>query len=1131
MKFIFYGKASNASSFCHLSNQAGWERLLKKQTLLVMKLVVLLLTITSLQLTAKSYAQQVTLRVNNASLGEVFEQIYEQTGYQFVATKAMLNEAHPVSMSVENASVKEVLNICFKNQPLTYLFKDKVIIIKEKTPLESKETEAAMPPPIHIQGTVSDSTTGRPLVGVTIQVKGSTMGTTTGVNGGFSLDVSDNAVLLISYLGYLNKEIHVNGRTEIDVKLSASSTALDQLVVIGYGTQKKSDLTGSIDVIGNKDFTKGVTTNALQLMSGRAAGVQINQASAAPGGGIRIQIRGAGSINSSNAPLIVIDGMPAVDPSSIDPNDIQSIEVLKDASASAIYGSRAANGVVLITTKQGSKGTPKMSYSAYVGVQSPSKILNVLNATQYMKMVNTLATANGQATPYTVEQINTAGKGTNWQNEIFRSAMVQNHTLAFSGASNNSNYYVSFNYLNQGGIVKSSNYKKYGARLNYGFRPIPKLNVNMHLELQKGINNEIPTSNSVNEDAGPINAAIEFDPTIGTQRDSLGNYSSNPSIALNNPLALINTESHEDVDNRMYGTIKADYSILPSLIASLRLGYDADLDRIDSYEGRHTINGTAASGIAGISSSEYYHWLSEFLITYNKTFDKIHQITILGGTTFEDTYNRSVGAGAQGFPTDILTTNLLQSGNPSLNTVNSFLSNDRLNSFLGRVNYSLYGKYLLTASIRADGTSKFSDKNKYAIFPAFALGWRIIDESFMRNLPVFSDLKLRASYGEMGNQAISDYQTLQTFATGGSTVINDQVVTGVQPTRVPNPNLKWETTAETDIGIDFGLFNQRISGSIEYYNKNTRDQLFSRPLPRTTGFTNELVNFGNVVNKGFDILINSENLSGRLKWSTTLAFSTLKNTVTKLPDFVPTPIIQGSIASGFTPSFEIVQVGYPIDAYYGYKIIGIFQQNSDISHSAQPNAQPGHPIFKDVNKNGKIDPGDRMLLGSPFPKYIFGLSNDFSYKRFDLNFLITSHQGVSTLDQNVVEALYPINTFRNRLSEYWLDRWTPSNPSTKYPSGLNPVAYGGALSVNSLDVVDASYVRLQTVSLSYNIPISGDHALESILISISGDNLLTLTKFSGYNPDADDLGTGVGKANYNSYPLGRTIRLGVNVNF
>lgn len=1091
-----------------------------------MKLATVLIFTCALQVSARSYAQKVTLSLHNATLEEALNAIHQQTGYLFLYDSRTLKGLEGINVDVKKASLQKTLDQCIAGYPLGYLLQNETILVFPK-----EETEAILKPSRTIAGTVKDKD-GNPLSGVTVRIKNSNIGTITDANGRFSIEIGgDNTVLQFSYLGYQAQEVTVGSRSALNITLQESVNTLNQLVVVGYGTQKKADLTGSIDMMDNKHLTKGVTSNALQMIAGRAAGVQINQASSAPGGGVSIKIRGVGSINSSNAPLVVIDGMPAAAPSSINPNDVQSIEVLKDASASAIYGSRAANGVVIITTKQGSPNSPHISYSAYAGVQSPAKILKVLDATQYMQMVNTLAAANGQTTPYTQQQISVAGKGTNWQQEIFRSAIAQNHSLAFAGASDHSNYYIGLNYFDQDGIVIGSNYKKYGARLNYGFNPLPKLKINIHLELQKGINHSIPTSNSVNENAGPINTAIEYDPTLGTQRDSAGNYSTNPSIALNNPLALINTESHEDMDNRMYGTIMGNYSILPSLIATLRLGYDADLGRTDSYEGRYTINGAAASGIAGVASSEYYHWIAEYLMTYDKTFNKIHHLTILGGTTFEDTYNRSLGAGAQGFPTDILTTNLLQSGNAAFNTVNSFLSNDRLNSYLGRVNYSLYNKYLLTASVRADGTSKFSNKNKYAVFPAVALGWRIIDESFMKRIPVFSDLKLRASYGEMGNQAISDYQTLQTFSAGISTVLNDQVVQGVEPTRVPNPDLKWETTAEANIGLDFGLFNQRLTGSIEYYNKNTRDQLFSKPLPGTTGFTSELVNFGNVVNHGLDLLISSENLTGQLQWNTTLTFSTLTNVVTKLPDFVPTPIVQGSIASGFTPAFEIVQVGDPIDAYYGYKITGIFQQNSDIAHSAQPNAKPGYPIFEDMNKNGKIDPGDRVVLGSPFPKYVIGLSNDLSYKRFELDFLIVSHQDVSTLDQNVLESLYPINTYRNRIAQYWVDRWTPSNPQAKYPSGLNPVAYGGALAVNSLDVVSASFIRLQTASLSYNFLITGNSAIKSLSVYLAGDNLLTITKYPGYDPDADDLGTGVAKANYNSYPLNKTIRLGVNVNF
>jgi TonB-dependent starch-binding outer membrane protein SusC len=1100
-----------------------------KQFFLFMKLTAILLLAAALQVSAKGMSQNVTLNYKNVPVKKVFKEIIRQTGVSIIYKESDIDLLSKVSISVKNAPLEEALNICFKNEPYKFQLVNNTVVISPNATSINRNEIKVPPSPIEVTGKVS-SETGEPLVGVSIVVKGTTKGTSTAKDGSFSVDANAGDVLEFSMVGYKKKSVTVGQDKSIIVVMEIEAVTGNEVVVIGYGTQKKKDVTGSVASVSEKDFTKGVQTNALQLLNGRAAGVQINQASSAPGGGISIKIRGAGSINSSNAPLVVVDGMPAADPSSIDPNDVQSIEVLKDASASAIYGTRAANGVILITTKKGTKGMPSIAYNGYVGVQNIVKKLPVLNATQYMNMVDTVAIANGLTAPYTSGQIASAGVGTNWQDEIFTPAMVQNHSLSFAGASDKSNYYIGLNHFNQDGIVIGSGYKKYGARFNFELNPIEKLKMNFHVEAQKAINRPILTTNAANESAGPINSAIEYDPSISSSLDSNGKYYTNPSIALNNPLAGIYGISNKNTDSRMYGTMSADYSISNVLTATLRLGYDEDFYRQDNYLSRVTINGYATNGTASVFSSENDHWIAEYFMTYNKTFNNLHHLTILGGTTFEDTYNNSVGAGAAGFPTDITGTNLLQSGTASSNTVSSFASENKLNSFLGRLNYSYNDKYLLTGSLRADGTSRFSDKNKYALFPSIALGWRVINESFMKKEGILSDLKLRASYGKIGNQAIGNYQTLQTFSSSGSTVLNDQLVTGVEPTRVPNPDLKWETTAESNIGIDFGLFNQRLTGSIEYYNKNTSNQLFNKPLPASTGFTTELVNFGNVINKGFDILLASQNINKQFKWRTTLTVSTLKNSVTKLPDFVPTPIVGGSVGS-FNVGYQIVNVGDPIDAYYGYKVTGIFQKGDDIATSAQPTAHPGDLKFEDLNKDGKINASDRQVLGSPFPKYIIGVSNDFSYKGFSLNLMVNAVQGVSTLDINALEALYPINTYRNRIASYWLERWTPDNPTNKYPSGTNPASYGGALSINSLDVANASFIRLQNATLSYLFSFNHKHSIKSLSVYVAGDNLLTITKFQGYNPDSNDAGTGIEKVNYNSYPLSRVIRFGLNVGF
>jgi TonB-linked SusC/RagA family outer membrane protein len=737
----------------------------------------------------------------------------------------------------------------------------------------------------------------------------------------------------------------------------------------------------------------------------------------------------------------------------------------------------------------------------------------------------------------------TIGTGTDWQDQIFRKAVAHNHQLSFSGGSDKSAFYLGVNYLSQEGVVKRSGLKKYNVRLNYELNPSDKFKINLNLNTNRSINNSILTTNAGNENAGPMNTALQFDPTIAPGLNAQGRYPFNSLISLENPLALINGVDQSNVSNRTFGTLSSEYTILKGWTATLRLGGDIENQRSDSYVSTATQRGLASGGNGNVISLEDNHWISELFTTYNRTFAK-HQISVLGGATLEKYETRLVGASAMGFLSDVSLTNLLEGGDGDRgDNVRSSRTTNKLNSYLGRLNYTFNEKYLLTASMRADGTSRFSDKNKFAFFPSFALGWRLSEEPFLKQTNLFNDLKLRLSYGKSGNQAIGNFETLQTFIAGGRAILGGGLLQGVEPARIPNPDLKWETTEELDLGIDFGVFQGRLSGSLEYFIKNTSDQLFNKPLPTTSGFESIRVNFGTVRNRGIDLMLESRNFVNNFKWNTTFTFSALQNKVVELPDFIP-QVITGNI--GFTSNYAIVRTGAAMRSFYGYQVERLFQTNDDIASSAQPGAKPGQPKFVDQNNDGKIDPNDRVILGSPFPKFIFGLNNTFAYKGFNLNVLITAVQGIKTLDGNIIESLYPINFERNRLAAHYLDRWTPSNTDAKYPSGVNPSSYGGALAINSMTVTDASFGRLKTVTLGYDIPLSGKK-IKSASVYLAADNLLTITRFQGFDPDANASGTSssltantsnagvsggsIEHASYNSYPLNRTFRVGLNISF
>ncbi|MDF9799392.1 TonB-linked SusC/RagA family outer membrane protein [Catalinimonas alkaloidigena] len=983
----------------------------------------------------------------------------------------------------------------------------------------------------NISGKVTAISDNSALPGVNVLVKGTNNGTVTDVEGNYTLNVpNQNDTLIFSSIGYVSEEIPVNGRTSINVAMAEDIQSLNEVVVVGYGTQKKSDLTGAIATVTAEDFAPGTNSDAVQLLNGSAPGVKVSQVSSAPGGGIKIQIRGAGSINSSNEVLFVVDGLPGVDPSSLSPQDIESIDVLKDASAAAIYGTRAANGVVLITTKKGKAGQTTFSYDAYYGTQSVSKQLDVLGGADYMQLINLRSTNP----VYTDEEIASIGEGTNWQDEIFTRAPIQNHQLSMSGGNDNGNYYIGLNYFDQEGIVKTSSNKKYNARINAQTSPLENLLISANMNFTRENTQEILFSNAANDFAGPINTAIQFDPSLPPSLNDQGRYYLNPTIALDNPVALIEGIDEQNLSTRFYGSLSADYEVVNNLTATVRLGAEIRNARNDFYRSRVADLGRANGGIGNVGSTEFTHWVTDYLLKYENTFNGIHDFSILGGATFEEFITRGVSASSAGFLSDVTQTNLLQSGDGELrDNVSSSQFKNQLNGFLGRMTYGYEGKYLLTASFRVDGSSRFSEDNKYAFFPSASVGWRISEEAFMEGIQWVDNLKLRAGYGELGNQGINNFETIQTLVAGGNSVFGGAIYQGVVPARLPNPDLKWETTAEVNLGLDFAFVNGRISGSIDYFNRKTTDQLFVKPLPSVVGFSSVRTNLGEVKNSGVDFGLQTVNVTGKFSWNSSLNMSFLKNEVTKLPEFTQ-EIIGGQIGT-FISNYTIVQEGAPLLSYYGYEINGIFQEGDDIESAPTPDVSgyaAGMPRFVDQNEDGVIDDDDRVILGDPFPDFSFGFNNRFRYQGISLDVYILGVQGIETLDANVTESLYPTNDARNSISRYYLNRWTPENPSNELPSGINPSLYGGARIVNTLTVADASFVRLKNITLGYDIPLETSGALSSLRVYLAAENLLTITDFEGYDPDASAAGeNNVTKVNYNSYPLARTFRVGVNVQF
>lgn len=996
-----------------------------------------------------------------------------------------------------------------------------------------------------LKGTVKDSATGQPLAGVTVQIKGITNGTTTDAKGNFELLTAQKLplTLVASYIGYQPSQI-VTSSDVVNIRLGEVAHQLDEVVAVGYGTKRRKDLTGSITSLTAKDFNPGNNISVDNLIAGRAAGVQVTQTSSEPGAGVTIRIRGANSINASNEPLYVIDGLPIdnsrITPTSssvneasprnplnsLNPSDIASIEILKDAAATAIYGSRGANGVILITTKHGTQGKLAVAYNFSGSVQEVAKQLPMLSASQYISLLNDLRTAQGQALEFSEADIEAIGQGVNWQDEIFRKGYTQNHQLSLSGGSEKFTYYASLNYLDQTGVIISSGIKRYTGRVNLNYSDT-KIKFGVNLNAARINDDYVPNGVSINESAGIVNTAALQDPTLKIYDPNTGKYAQSTLVNLENPMGIANGISDYAITNRTFGNAFLEYFVIPELSFKVNAGTDIQNSRRDSYISRNTKRGNNANGIGDVDNANSINTLIELTARYAKKINR-HSFEVLGGYTYQTFNTNTSSLGAQNFVTDAFGTDNMAAGSSSTYNLGTYKSKNQLKSFLGRVNYTFNEKYLLTANFRADGSSRFGEENKYGYFPSIALGWHIKKEHFLENVDALSTLKLRASYGSTGNQEIGNYRSLVLLGTQGQAIFGGNAVVGISTTQLANPDLKWETTNQFNIGIDFGFLKERITGSIDYYNKNTKDLLLELPVPITTGFSTTLTNIGSMNNRGIEIALNTVNVSSRkLRWTTALNLSILKNKVTGIGNLPY--ILQGS--AGFFTNFSIIQVGQPLNSFYGYDVVGILQQGE--KYGPQPLSSAGELKFRDANGDGTISTADRTILGSPFPDFTYGINNSLSYDRFNFSFFFQGAKGGDIVNLNISESENPISFRRNRLSRSYTDRWTTSNPTNANPSGLPPsFSYVDASgTINSRAVESASYFRLKNISLSYDLPVSKIHWLRSLQVFVVAQNLFTVSDYLGYDPEVSSFGTSNVRVDYNSYPLAKTYTLGLNVQF
>ncbi|WP_445734296.1 TonB-dependent receptor [Mariniflexile sp.] len=1086
------------------------KKTFKSVILTIMRVFVLFITIGLSSVYANSiYSQEkIDINVNNISLEDLFKEIQKKSEYIFFYKDDVIDDNVKISITLKNAQITEILNQSFAKTDLDYVISDRQIVVKKK-PESVKEVLVTKAQKFTVSGTVKDSN-GQPLPGATVIEKGTQNGAQTDFDGQFNLEVKNGeAVLVVSYIGFATQEIAVGNRKNINVALVESVQGLDEVVVTGYGTRFKTDVMSSISSVKAEEVTKVVSTDLGEMLRGKAAGVQVSLGSAAPGSSSDILIRGTRSLGANNAPIIIVDGVTVgQNINSINPADINSIDILKDAAAQAIYGARAANGVILITTKTGTTGKAQVSYSGFYGIQSINPNFDLFTPQEYIQLkreayrtVNNFEYQPDEQIfgPIELESI-ANGKYINWRDQVLKSAAVQNHTVSLSSGTEKTKIYASANYRSQDGVIPNTDFKEANLRLN--------MSQSINDWVKVGINSSAQISQRNNPSVDQILARLVIASPLGKIYNDDGTLRLYPNgfQDLTNPLLdIYETSQVTDYRNDLIH-LYADFSPFKGFNYRVNASRRSSNQNRDSYETALSAAGVANGnkGEGGIQYSKFNEMQIENILTYNLEDDKnsldvtfVQSVIKSNSTGFNLNFDNTSDdvLGIYGLATaEILT--------PSLsNTKRSLLS------FVGRVEYNYLRKYYLTASARADGSSVFGPNNKWAYFPAVSLGWNIYKEPFLENSDVVSNLKLRASYGSVGNEAILPYTSIP-VVDQKDYIYGNNIITGyAQSTRLANPNIKWETTTTANVGVDFGFWKNRISGTFEYYNTSTTDLLIERSLPADTGRKSMYDNIGEVQNKGIELNMNAVVINNNdLKVQLGFNFTRNRNKIVDLYG---------------TGEDDIVNkwfIGQPINVYYTQLYDRIWQADDDIANSYMPNAIPGQIKVKDKNNDNVLDSKDQYII-SQDPDWYGTFSFNLDYRGIDFSADVMTVQGVTRLNPYLNAYKYG-GTLRGDRNQIAVSYWTPENTSGYYPSPQegNDPAY-----ITTMGYEDASYVRLQNITLGYSLPneVVSKLNLTKLRFYVTGQNLVTWTDFLSYSPEKDP----------GSYPEAKIISAGLQVNF
>lgn len=1075
---------------------------------------------------AHSQNAKVSIRMNNVKLDKILNEIENQTDYLFIYNNQVdINKI--TSVKVKNEAVAQVLDRILSGTGINYELEGTHIILTTEAIKDLHAQQQAKT----VTGTVTD-VSGEPIIEANIRIKGTTTGTITDIDGNFSIEAEPQSVIEVSYIGYLTQETVINNQKSIRFLLKEDTKTLDEVVVIGYGVQKKADLTGSVANINTEKLNTQSNANIGQALQGKIAGVDIVSQGGAPGSGTRIMVRGIGTLNNAS-PLYIVDGMYMNSIDHINPNDIASIDVLKDASSAAIYGSRAANGVIIVTTKEGSntEGKPIIDLSVNLGISTASKFLDMLDAKGWAEVTTIARQAIGK--PALDMATDLANKPDNdWQDIMFRPALMQNYNLSVKGGGKYSTYYTGLGYFNQDGIVKGTNYQRYNIQSKNDYkRGIFSAGTNLIISFShdKPLHQELR--------GGMIGTILQSVPTLEKYDDTReGGYGGTYGDVVNipHPLAIIddNIMDRYNENVKIFANLYAQIELFKGLKYKLNLTPDFSFERYKNYLNKYDF-GLATNSITQLTERQRRrrNILVENLLTFDRTFGE-HKISALAGYTYQDSRFRHIQAYGEGLPQgleeiDAATTNRSNEGN-SWRSV--------LTSILGRVFYSYQNKYLFTATIRRDGSSKFGKNNRYGYFPSFSLGWNVAEEKFMENVHWLDQLKLRGGYGVLGNQEIDNYQYSSTITTGINYPDgNGGLLQGAFPKNFANPDIKWEETAMTNVGIDFMAFNNRLSLTADYYVKNTKDILLTVPIPISSGGANDPIrNAGKIRNNGFEFNLGwMDQPNPDISYGINLIGSFNKNKVIAMGSE------SGSIKGGSTNqniTTSETKAGYPIGGYWLISTAGYFNSQEEVDAYAkdgkkiQPAAEPGDIKFVDANNDGVINDDDRVFQGSPFPDFTFALNGNMRYKNFDLSIGLQGVLG-NKIYNATRQTLEDVTKGSNFLASC-LDYWTPENKNASHPrlTWDDPNRNTRAESDRYLE--NGSYLRLRSVQLGYTFPQTWfKGAIQHARVYINAENLFTITSYSGYSPDVN-----ADNANYRGfdnfiYPTNRTFMLGLNVTF